>query len=73
MSGEVADLAFKETEQFRVNFVNKNVRTESDAVALASMFLYEATLILRAVGGPKYAAQVLYATADEMATREDSA
>ena len=70
MSDEVADLAFKETERFRIDFVNKNVRTESDAVALASMFLYEATTILRAVGGPKYAAQVLYGAADEEATKD---
>lgn len=73
MSDEVAEIAFQETEKFRIDFVKKHVRTGDDAISLATMLIYEGILMLKAVGGSKYAAQVLYATADEMATREDSA
>jgi len=61
---DIADLAFKETEDFRIDFVKRNVRSRDDAVALASMFLYQGILILRATGGNEYAAQVMYSMAD---------
>ena len=73
MSDEVAKIAFQGAEQFRVDFVKKHVRTGDNAIALATMLIYEGILMLKTVGGSKYAAQVLYDTADEMATREDSA
>jgi hypothetical protein len=62
---EFVDVMFEETDKFRINLIDKyNVSSDEEALAIAGMFLYQAVNIFRIVGGSKYAAEVLYATAD---------
>jgi hypothetical protein len=62
---EFADIMFEEADKFRINLIEKyNVSSDEDALAIAGMFLYQAVNIFKIVGGSKYAAEVLYATAD---------
>lgn len=62
---EFVDIMFEETDNFRINLIEKyGVSSDENALAIAGMFLYQAVNIFKIVGGSKYAAEVLYATAD---------
>lgn len=62
---EFVDIMFEEADNFRISLIEKyDVSSDEDALAIAGMFLYQAVNIFRIVGGSKYAAEVLYSTAD---------
>ena len=62
--------AVDEVGVFRVDFIRKNCRDESDAIALAVAFMTEARVIFVAMSGKNSAAMQFYSVADGLAASE---